>query len=112
MSTTKKPTEAEDEFFAREDAEKKRTIILAQTKALATAERERLKALHHMRCPKCGMALTELHLNGVEVDRCFTCHGIFLDEGDLKKITGEPGYWARMLHFFARKDYSNEGHET
>lgn len=112
MSASKKPSEAEDEFFAREEAEKKRKMILAQTKALAEVERQRLQALHHMRCPKCGMALTELTLNGVVVDRCFTCHGIFLDEGDLKKITGEPGYWARMLHFFARKDYSKDAHEA
>ena len=103
-----KPSEAEEEFFAREEAEKKRKLALAQTKVLADAERHKLRDAHYMRCPKCGLQLTELSLNGVMVDRCFGCHGMFLDEEDVKKLMGQEGYWSRMLHFFARKDFAHD----
>jgi Zn-finger nucleic acid-binding protein len=105
---SKKPSEAEEEFFAREEAEKKRKFALSQVKALADADRQKLQQAHHMRCPKCGMQLTELALGGVMVDRCFGCHGMFLDADDIKKLMGHEGYWSRMLHFFARKDYSHD----
>ena len=34
---------AEDEYFAREDAEKKRQLAIAHAKEIASAEKERLK---------------------------------------------------------------------
>jgi Zn-finger nucleic acid-binding protein len=105
---TKKPSEAEEEFFAREEAEKKRKLALAQAKSVAAEERQRLQQLHHLHCPKCGMKLTELALRGVVVERCFSCHGIFLDEADLERIRGEEGYWNNMLQFFAAKDYGKD----
>lgn len=109
---SKKPSEAEEEFFAREEAEKKRKLALSQAKSLADAERQRLQALHHMRCPGCGLALSQLALNDVMVDRCFNCHGMFLNEEAVKKLLGHEGYWSRMMHFFARKDYSHVPDET
>lgn len=102
---SKKPSEAEEEFFAREEAEKKRRLVIANTRSLADAEREKLRALHHMRCPKCGMQLSKLALHGVEVSRCFDCHGIFMSESNVQRLIGEEGYFSRAMHFFARKDY-------
>jgi Zn-finger nucleic acid-binding protein len=103
----RKPSEAEEEFFAREEAEKKRRLMVAKTRDMADADREKLKALHHMRCPKCGMQLSELSLHGVQVERCFGCHGIFLDESDIQRLIVQEGYWSRMLNFFARQDYED-----
>lgn len=102
---TKKPSEAEEEYFARAEAEKKRKRTLEATQALGAQERERLRELHYMRCPKCGMQLVELSLRGVQVDRCFGCNGIFLDEAEVKQLIVEEGYWSRMLHFFAKGSY-------
>lgn len=100
-----KPSSNEEEYFAREDAEKKRQMVLNRNKALAHDEQEALKKLHFMHCPRCGMELSELSLRGVVVDKCFNCHGVFLGEDELEKLAGHEGYWARMLRFFARKDY-------
>lgn len=108
MTAPHKPSQAEEEYFAREEAEKKRKLALTQVKQLAAAEREQLKQLHFMHCPKCGMKMQEIALAGVIVERCFHCHGIFLDEKDVEKLSGLQGYWARMLRFFARRDYSSE----
>lgn len=102
---SKKPSEAEEEYMAREEAEKKRRLAISHSKTLADADRDRLKQLHHMRCPRCGMALSNLSLHGVDVARCFDCHGIFIGEADIKKLVGEEGYLSRVMHFFARKEY-------
>ena len=98
-TTTLKPTRAEDEFFAREDAEKKRRIALAARKETADAERERLRALHHMRCPKCGLELQEVAFRGVNADVCFACGGVFLDQGEIDRIARpeQKGIMAGLL---------------
>ncbi|MGA9525155.1 MAG: zf-TFIIB domain-containing protein [Myxococcaceae bacterium] len=86
MADFEKPSNTEDEYFAREDIEKKRKLALEQAKQTVAAERERLKQLHHMRCPKCGMQLQSVQQGEVEVDTCFNCHGIWLDAGELQKL--------------------------
>ena len=69
-----KASDTEEEYFARENAERLRKLAAEQKKSLADAEREKLRKLHHMRCPKCGMELQEISVRGVQVDRCFSCH--------------------------------------
>lgn len=48
-----------------------------------------------MRCPKDGTTLETFHRNGVEIERCPTCRGVWLDRGELDKIIaasiGEEG---------------------
>ena len=39
-----------------------------------------------MRCPNCNVALTMADRQGVEVDYCPQCHGVWLDRGELEKI--------------------------
>ncbi|HOJ15504.1 MAG TPA: zf-TFIIB domain-containing protein [Deltaproteobacteria bacterium] len=39
-----------------------------------------------MNCPACTSNLVTLELNGVEVDYCFTCQGIWLDNGELERL--------------------------
>ena len=86
MADFEKPSNTEDEYFAREDIEKKRRLALEQAQQTAAAEKERLKKLHFMRCPKCGMELQAVKEGEVEIDTCFNCHGIFLDAGELEKV--------------------------
>jgi hypothetical protein len=81
-----KPSSAEEEYFARENAERLRKLAAEQKRAMAAAEREALKKRHFMRCPKCGMELKEISFRGIEVDRCFSCSGTWLDEGELEKL--------------------------
>lgn len=40
-----------------------------------------------MQCPRCESAtLTELDRDGVTIDRCERCRGIWLDRGELEKL--------------------------
>ncbi|MEY2668144.1 MAG: hypothetical protein RJA59_782 [Pseudomonadota bacterium] len=93
------PSSTEDEFFAREDAEKKRKLALAVKEETDAAERERLRAAHHMRCPKCGLGLQEVAFRGVEADLCFSCGGVFLDRGEIDRIArpDQKGIMAGLL---------------
>ena len=58
-----------------------------------------------MRCPRCETAtLHERARNGVFVDTCPRCHGVWLDRGELEKILLRatplpPGAEGKVLHF-------------
>jgi uncharacterized protein len=40
-----------------------------------------------MHCPRCeAVVLDEIDRNGVTVDRCASCRGIWLDRGELEKL--------------------------
>jgi uncharacterized protein len=98
-----KPSDTEEEYFARENAERLRKLAAEQQKSIAQAEREKLRKLHFMRCPKCGMELKEIAVRGVQVDRCFSCHGTWLDEGEMEKLArgqGDNTVMAAVLRVF------------
>lgn len=84
-----KPSNTEEEYFAREEIEKKRKLALAQAEEMKEKQKRELKALHFMKCPKCGMDLQTLKRGTVEIDTCFNCHGIWLDAGELDDIVGQ-----------------------
>jgi hypothetical protein len=100
-----KPSQTEDEYFTREDAEKKRKLALQVKRETAADEARRLRDLHFMHCPKCGMEMHEVKLLGVDVDVCFSCDGIFLDKDELAHLqrqaqTGKPGVVDAILNWF------------
>jgi Zn-finger nucleic acid-binding protein len=37
-------------------------------------------------CPACGAELHTVVRQGVEIDRCPACHGVWLDRGELEKL--------------------------
>jgi Zn-finger nucleic acid-binding protein len=41
-----------------------------------------------MKCPDCSSVLITLEFDGFEIDRCFKCHGIWLDSGELECLLG------------------------
>ncbi len=80
------PSDKEEEYFAKLEFEKRRKLLEEQEKAIEAAEKSRLKELHYMRCPKCGMELQEIELRNVKIDKCFSCEGIWLDTGELNTL--------------------------
>jgi len=49
-----------------------------------------------MICPKCGSEMRGYERNGVTVDQCTGCRGIFLDRGELERlIDAEGSYYER-----------------
>ncbi len=80
-------SEREDEYFARKEFEQLKNLEEKNRVEMETAEKQRLKNLHYMNCPKCGMKLIVVHFNGVEVDKCSGCEGIWLDAGELEIVS-------------------------
>jgi PAT family beta-lactamase induction signal transducer AmpG len=39
-----------------------------------------------MRCPKCRSDMELLEIDGVEIDRCSSCHGLWFDPGEVEKL--------------------------
>ena len=82
-----KPSEKEAEYFARMEFERNKKIEDEKHRKLAGEERRRLSALHHMRCPKCGLELIEIDYKGIKVDKCSECEGVWLDAGELETVS-------------------------
>jgi hypothetical protein len=82
-----KPTENEEEYFALREFERLKAVEHERQEKLAAAEKDRLKELHYMQCPKCGMQLVEVDYRGIKIDRCSECEGLWLDKGELAAVT-------------------------
>ncbi|MGE5699990.1 MAG: zf-TFIIB domain-containing protein [Deltaproteobacteria bacterium] len=80
----RKPTESEEEYFARMEFERRKKAEEENRKKMAESEKKRLKELHFMRCPKCGSELIEVDYKTLKVDRCSSCDGVWLDAGELE----------------------------
>jgi hypothetical protein len=91
MPDTPKPSSPEEEYFARENAEKLRRLAHERAKELEEDRKAELKRLHWMRCPKCGMELQTVRFRSIEIDRCFNCGVTVFDEGELEKIGVDTG---------------------
>ena len=85
---TQKPSEREEEYFVRMEFERRRQAETEKHKRDTQEEKERLKSLHFMKCPKCGMELIEIDYRGVKVDKCSGCEGVWLDAGELEAVAG------------------------
>ncbi len=84
-----KPSDKEQEYFLKVEAERLKQLREEHQRRVAEEERRTLRELHYMRCPKCGLELATTTLEGVEVDVCPGCRGIFLDDGELEKLVQE-----------------------
>ena len=41
-----------------------------------------------MKCPKCDGKMQTVERNGVKIEQCRKCHGIFLDRGEFEQLMG------------------------
>jgi len=82
-----KPSENEEEYIARMEFEKKKKAEMGKQNKLDQEEKKRLKELHFMKCPKCGMELIEIDYRGTKIDECSQCRGVWLDAGELAAIS-------------------------
>ncbi len=80
----------EEEYIRRKDQEgldKLRAEMAAEAAAAAAPK-----------CPRCATALTEVEHEGLKVERCPSCHGVWLDAGELDQLTKrEEGGWFKWL---------------
>ncbi|MGX2998252.1 TFIIB-type zinc ribbon-containing protein [Streptomyces sp. JNUCC 64] len=48
-----------------------------------------------MQCPKCHAAMSTYNRNGIQIEQCSGCRGIFLDYGELEALTRLEAQWAQ-----------------
>lgn len=85
----------EHQYFAERDKQ-----LLAKLRRANEGEGEAvLKEAVQMRCPKCGVHLRQRTLRDIHVAECSACHGVWLGQGELEKISQDEseGWIARWL---------------
>ncbi|MBI5476679.1 MAG: zf-TFIIB domain-containing protein [Ignavibacteriales bacterium] len=81
-----KPSDKEEEYFNKLDLERRKKINDEKLKLSMEEEKIKLKELHYMRCPKCGMELREINYKGINVDNCVSCDGVWFDAGEIDNL--------------------------
>jgi hypothetical protein len=91
----------EDQYFAERD----RKLVEELRRAQGEEVEKTLKEAAHMRCPKCGTRLQQHTHHGVTVEECPSCHGMWLDHGELKAMARDEneGWIARWMRHEFRK---------
>ncbi|MFJ7412291.1 zf-TFIIB domain-containing protein [Streptomyces sp. NPDC098077] len=49
-----------------------------------------------MQCPKCHAQMNTYNRNGVQIEQCSGCRGIFLDYGELESLTRLESQWSQQ----------------
>lgn len=102
MSDIDKPSRAEDEYFAKQELERRKKWAQEQAGKMAAEEKDRLQKLHHMKCPKCGMDLTTIEFQGISVDKCPNCNGTWFDAGEVEQLLQpqNAGLFGKVMNVF------------
>ena len=84
----------EEEYFHRKNQEaiaklREKMRVAAQAKEAGTSS---------MKCPRCDGTLKEIFIEEVPLDTCDTCAGVWLDSGEMEKLTQtDIARWFRSL---------------
>ena len=98
-----KLTRGEVDNYTRQVFEKLRNIEGKNRKDLTAEEKHKIRELHFMKCPKCGMKLAEVDYRHLQVDKCTACEGIWLDAGELEQVARlDKGGLDRFFSVFLR----------
>lgn len=65
-----------------------------------------------MNCPKCFEPLRIAERQGVEIDYCPECRGVWLDKGELDKIIDRSLSYKKPDSSFDNKNYEHEKYKT
>jgi uncharacterized protein len=98
--TTKKPSTAEEEYIAREEAQRTELRRIEQEQAREEAERRARMGT----CPRgCATKLIEEPYQDFHIDRCPTCGGVWLDPGELEHVATDNATVVRSFFNFLSK---------
>ncbi|CAD7337597.1 hypothetical protein FIM10_07820 [Sphingomonadales bacterium 56] len=72
------------------------------------------EAVSAMLCPVCHVGLSMTDRQGVEIDYCLQCRGVWLDRGELDKIIERSGTATaapppQQPHYRPDRDYRDDG---
>lgn len=76
----------EEQYFKEQELRQRIQKAAEEQAKAAEAEKQRLKELCWMHCPKCGQTLMTEKYGTVAVDVCPSCRGLWLDATELDTI--------------------------
>ncbi len=85
----------EEDYFRRKDRES-----LERLREHLRSQSQEGGAPASLDCPRCPGKLREENFDEVTIDRCDTCHGLWLDAGELENIMGQERPAAHWLKAF------------
>ena len=91
--------------FTKSDSLRRHALAVEKARQLEQQKLAELKALHWMKCPKCGFDLEPVKFHDVTIDKCFHCNGSWLDAGELETLSGKQdghGLLQRIVSVFKR----------
>ena len=97
-----KPSNNEEEYFKKLEIEKMKKYEEERSAKMAEEEKTRLRELHFMKCPKCGMDLMEIEFQAIKLDRCVSCGGTWFDAGEMEHLIQgqESGLLSKVISIF------------
>jgi len=86
----------EEEYFHRKNKE----AIEKLREKMKIAEQAKAAGTSSMRCPRCNGTLKPSTVEEVEIDTCENCGGVWLDSGELERLTKQEssGWFSRLLN--------------
>lgn len=85
----------EDEYFHRKNQE----AIEKLRAKMQVAEEAKAAGMSTMKCPRCDGNLKESNFEGVMIDTCDKCSGVWLDPGEFGQLVqkeGKSGWFSRF----------------
>ena len=62
-------------------------------------------------CPKCASSMRSYERNGVTIEQCVECRGVFLDRGELDHLIDAETTHYRPRSASSRPDYDKAAHD-
>lgn len=85
----------EEEYFHKKNQE----ALEKLRSQIAVAAEAKAAGISTMSCPRCDGTLQTSNFEGVDIDTCDNCGGVWLDSGELEQLTKhESGWFSRLLH--------------
>jgi len=102
MKMDKEQKKKEEDYFARIEFERRQKQLEEKQRQMEQEEKKRMKDLHWMQCPKCGMEMIEIDFEGIKVDKCSSCLGIYFDDGEVSQLVdkNKPDFLGRLSSIF------------
>lgn len=97
----KKGKDLEADYFIREELASKHKLEQENMRRRKKAENDELKALHFMKCSKCGHDLETRRMSYIDIDQCTSCGALVLAPQDVERfIAEEKSILKGLIDFF------------
>ena len=84
-----KGKDLENDYFIRENAVSKHKADMEREQKKHEIDEEKLKALHFMKCSKCGHDLETKRMTYVDVEQCTSCGALVIEANQIDKFIAE-----------------------